>query len=80
MAATDIPGRPVHIRDPPSEKRTQISFIDFKRAYLRAKTDPNDPTYVELPKEHPWSKEGENGALLMKHMYGTRKAGDGWHE
>ncbi len=80
LAMTDLPGRPKHVRDPASERRTQISFIDIKRAYLCAKTDPNDPTYVGLPKEHPWSKDGENCAMLMKHMYGARKAGDGWHE
>ena len=62
------------------KKRTQISFIDIKRAYLCAKTDPDDPTYVDLPKEHPWSKDAESCALCLKHMYGTRKAGDGWHE
>ena len=60
MATTDLPGRPKHVRDFVSERRTQISFIDIKRAYLCAKTDPNDSTYVELPKEHPWSKDGEN--------------------
>jgi len=80
LAATNLPGRRVHIRDPISEKRTQISFIDIKRAYLCAKTDPDDPTYVDLPKEHPWSKDAESCALCLKHMYGTRKAGDGWHE
>ena len=79
FAATDLPGRPAHVRDPSSEKRTQISFIDIKRAYLCAKTDPEDPTYVELPPEHPWHKDGDSCALLLKHMYGTRKAGDGWH-
>ena len=80
LAMTDMPGRPKHVRDPVSERRTQISFIDIKRAYLCAKTDPSDPTYVELPKEHPWSADAENCAMLMKHMYGARKAGDGWHD
>ena len=42
------------------------------------KTDPEDPTYVELPKEHAWHKDGESCALLLKHMYGTREAGAGW--
>jgi hypothetical protein len=50
LAATDRPGRARHVKDPASEKRTQVSFIDIKRAYLCAKTDPSDPTYVELPK------------------------------
>ena len=57
FAATDLPGRPAHVRDPLSERRTQISFVYFKRAYLCAKTDPEDPTCVELPKEHPWHKD-----------------------
>jgi hypothetical protein len=78
FAATDLPGRPAHVRDPLSERRTQVSFIDIKRAYLCAKADPEDPTYVEVPKEHPWHKDGGSCALLLKHMYGTRKAGDGW--
>ena len=77
-AATDLPGRPAHIRDAQSEDRTQVSFIDIKRAYLCAATDPNDPTYVELPPEDPDSG-GDWCALLLKHLYGTRKAGDGWH-
>ena len=80
LAATNLPGKPKHVRDPVSERRTQISFIDIKRAYLCAKTDPEDPTYVELPKEHPWwEKGGEYCALLLKHMYGTCAAADVWH-
>ena len=74
FAATDLLGRPAHVRDPGSERRTQISSIDIKRAYLCAKTDPDDPTYVELPPEHPWYKDGDSCGLLLKHMYGTRKA------
>ena len=70
----------MHIRSPSSDKRTQVSSIDIKWAYLCAKTDPEDPTYVELPQKHPWSKDGGSCALLMKHIYGTRKAEDGWHE
>ena len=56
-----------------------MSFIDIKRAYLCAKTGPADPTYVEVPSEHPWHKDKEACALTLRHMYGTRKAGDGWH-
>jgi len=66
------------VRDPSSELRTQVSFIDIKRAYLGAKTDPSDPTYVELPPEDPDAGKG-CCALLLKHFYGTRKAGGGWH-
>ena len=77
LAATDIEGMPRHVRDGNSEHRTQLSFIDISRAYFCATTDPDDPTYVELPTEDP-----EHGAMvgrLLKHMYGTRKAADGWH-
>ena len=38
MASTDLPGRPIHMRDPASEKRTQILLVDISRAYFNAKT------------------------------------------
>ena len=78
LAATDLPGEEVHDRRPDSDERTQVQFIDIARAYVCAKTDPDDPTYVELPREHPGREKGQCG-LLLCHMYGTRKAGDGWH-
>jgi hypothetical protein len=77
LAATDVPGAARHVRDGASEHRTQVSFIDIARAYFCAQTDPDQPTYVSLPAE-----DGDHGAmcgLLLKHMYGTRKAADGWH-
>ena len=77
-AATQLPGTAEHVRDPTSELRTQVSCIDIKRAYLCAHTDPDDPTYVELPPEDPDAGK-DICALLLKHLYGTRKAGDGWH-
>ena len=77
FAATDLPGEPKHDRDPTSDNRTQVSFIDIARAYFCAATDPNHPTYVALPPEDPDS--GRMCSLLLKHMYGTRKAADGWH-
>ncbi|MBV61870.1 MAG: hypothetical protein CMH65_11270 [Nevskiales bacterium] len=77
FAATDLDGHS-HVRDPTSSARTQVSFIDIVRAYFCAATDPNDPTYVELPEEHPGKQQGLCG-MLLKHMYGTRKAADGWH-
>ena len=52
MAATDLPGRPLHVRNPESEHRTQLSAIDISRAYFKASTDGSDPTYVMLPPEH----------------------------
>ena len=64
--------------DPKSKKRTQILLIDISRAYFNAKTDPNQPTYVDLPKEHP--EHGKKVGLLKRHMYGTLGAADGWQE
>ncbi len=55
-----------------------MSFVDIARAYFCASTDPDDPTYVELPHEDEGRARGEV-ALLLKHMYGTKKAADGWH-
>ncbi len=77
-AATQFPGESALCRDPSSEERIQISFIDIARAYFNAATDPNHPTYVELPPEHP--QHGKCVGLLLKHMYGTLRAADGWQE
>ena len=77
LAATNFQGASKKDRGPTSPNRIQVSFIDISRAYFCAATDPNDPTYVELPPEDP-----DHGVLvgrLCKHMYGTRKAADGWH-
>ena len=77
MAATDLPGRPKTCRLPNSDMRTQVSFVDIGRAYFNAPTDPNDPTYVQLPAEDPDHGKGLCG-LLLRHMYGTQKAAEGW--
>ena len=79
MAATDLPGRPVHVRDPNSERRTQISAVDISRAHFHASTEGSEPTYVALPLEHPGHAKGMSG-LLLKHMYNTRAAVDGWQQ
>ncbi len=52
--------------------------MDISRAYFNARTDESNPTYVSLPTEDPDS-EG-SCALLLRHMYGTRAAADGWQE
>ena len=78
LAATDLEGKPKHDRCGTSPTRTQISVIDIARAYFCASTDPDDPTYVELPDEDEGHAQGMVG-LLLKHMYGTKKAADGWH-
>ena len=77
LAATDLPGRAPRDRNPTSAKRTQVSFVDISRAYFNAKTDPDDPTYVQLPSEDCDSGKGLCG-LLQRHMYGTQKAAEGW--
>ena len=53
-----------------------IYFMDISRAYFNAKVDEDDPAYVELPPEI----DAPPGmcALLKRHMYGTRRAADGW--
>ena len=79
LAATDMPGRPLHVRDPESNRRTQLSAIDISRAYFNASTDGTDPTFVMLPPEHPGCQQDMCG-LLKKHMYGTRAAADGWQQ
>ena len=80
LAATDIAGRAFHDRRPTSERRTQISAIDISRAYFNASMEEGaEPTYVCLPPEHPGLAQGQCG-LLLKHMYGTRAAADGWQQ
>ena len=65
--------------DPTSATLTQISFVDVSRAYFNAKIDQNEPpTFVNLPLEDP--DAATMCALLMRHMYGTRMAADGWQE
>ena len=78
LAATDLPGQELHDRRPDSEMRTQVSVMDIARAYFNAKVDPNDAIYVDLPNEDPDKKRGLCG-MLLRHMYGTKAAGDGWH-
>ena len=68
-----------HIRNPESEHRTQIAFIDVSRAYFNAKRDPDaDPVYVDLPHEDP-DKARDMVGLLLVHLYAGRAAADGWH-
>jgi hypothetical protein len=64
--------------DPLSTNRTQISTIDVSRAYFNAKVDDDHPAFVEFPAEVT-DAQGMCGQLL-KHMYGTRMAADGWQE
>ena len=63
---------------PESEKRMQVSMIDISRAYFNAETDQSKPTYVSLPPED--EDHEEKCGMLLRHMYGTRAAADGWQE
>ncbi len=77
LAATSIGDwRPCY--DKESERRTQISLMDISRAYFNAKLDPGVNTYVQLPAEDDDSES--MCAKLIRHMYGTRAAADGWQE
>ena len=64
--------------NPTSETRTQVSTVDVARAYFNAKCDPEDPCYVQLPAED--GDVNTKCGLLIRHMYGTRRAADGWQE
>ena len=77
LAASSVGGwKPCY--DPKSEKRMQISCVDIARAYFNAKTDPDNPQFVRLPPEHP--DHATHAGELVRHMYGTRPAADGWQE
>ena len=75
LAATDLPGRPRRCRGPFSESRVQVSFVDISWVCFNAKTDPDHPTYVQLPPEGG-APLGQC-ALLRRHMYGTQRAAEG---
>ena len=78
MAMTTY-GKHKPIYDPQSAQRMQMSFIDVKRAYFNAKIDREAaPCFVDLPHEDP--EHGDKCAELLRHMYGTRPAADGWQE
>ena len=77
LATTTTAGRRPCL-DPQSERRTQILLLDISRAYFNARKEEDDPTFVELPRED--SQAGVLCARLLRHMYGTRGAADGWQE
>ena len=82
LATTRLPGQSARCRDPDSDERIQISLVDISRAYFNARIDQSrdeDQTFVELPPEHPRYGQGLCGRLL-RHMYGTRHAAQGWQE
>ena len=57
----------------------QLCLIDISRADFTAAVNEKSPTYVQLPPDHPQYGRGKF-AKLMKHMYGTRWAAEGWQE
>ena len=61
-----------------SEHRQQVLLIDISRAYFNAPTSNDKPTYVELPPDLG-APPGMCG-LLKRHMYGTKRAAEGWQE
>ena len=72
-------GRHQPVWDPKSHRRMQLSFLDVKRAYFNAKVDRDSaPCFVELPPEDP--DRATHCGELLRHMYGTRSAADGWQE
>ena len=75
-AVTSFAGEPAKVFDARSPERSQVIAIDISRAYFNAVTPEDEPTYVELPLEFG-AKPG-TCALLRRHMYGTRRAADGW--
>jgi hypothetical protein len=78
MAMTEM-GSHKPVWDASSPERVQISLVDIKRAYFNAEIDPADPpTYVQLPPEDADSETMV--AQLLRHMYRTRMAADGWQE
>ena len=76
--ATRTVGEDPEYRNPDSERRLQLSFVDISRAYFNAKVDRDEPLAVELPPEDPDC--GDMVGFLLRHMYGTRRAADGWQE
>ena len=79
LAVTQLPWQAPRCRDPNSEDRVQVYLVDISRAYFNAKVDQRFPTFVALPPEHPQYGKGLCGRLI-RHMYGTRSAAQGWQD
>ena len=77
-AVTNMPGEPQKDWRPESPNRQQILLVDISRAYFNARTGDGDPVYVDLPPELG-APEGSCG-LLKRHMYGSRRAAEGWQD
>ena len=77
-AVTDFEGEAKKVYDPKSEHRQQVLLIDISRAYFNAPTSDDKPTYVELPPD--LGAAPDMCGLLKRHMYGTKRAAEGWQE
>ena len=77
-AVTDFDGEKRKCFDPGSDQRQQVLLIGISRAYFNAPTSDEKPTYVELPPDLG-APPGVCG-LLKRHMYGTKRAAEGWQE
>ena len=71
-----FPDETPKVWDAESPERQMIYLMDISRAYFNTKVDESDPVYVELPPEI--DAPLGSCALLQRHMYGTRRAADGW--
>ena len=61
-----------------SPRCMQIGFLDISRACCNAKIDAGVPTYVQLLVVD--KDAGFMCGELLRHMYGTRAAADGWQD
>ena len=75
-ATTQFPNELQKVWDCDSLDRQMIYFMDIPRAYFNAKVNESDPVYVELRPEI--GAPPGSCAMLKRHMYGTRRAVDGW--
>ena len=78
-AVTNFSGEKIKEYGEDSEERMQVMLIDISRAYFNAKIGADDdPVYVDFPPELN-APAGMCGRL-RRHMYGTRRAADGWQD
>jgi hypothetical protein len=73
---TDFADEPKKTYDPKSPHWMQVLAIDISRAYFNAVAPEDEPTFVDVPPE--FGAPPCMCGLLERHMYGTRRAADGW--